>query len=92
MKVFESKGLSSNILSSAGKRTEVPPRTPDVKSGPTRNHKGLRLQLMCCTPFRLLSQYFGTEVGGRWKIGVDLGVGLGDRREYVFDIRTEVST
>ena len=35
---------------------EVTPGTPDIKSGPTRCQKGLWLQLMCCAPFRLLSQ------------------------------------
>ena len=44
-----------------GKFTEETPGTPDVKSGPTRYRKGLWLQLMCCAPFRLLSQDFGTE-------------------------------
>ena len=42
-----------------GKILEVTPGTPDIKSGPTRCWKGLQLQLMCCTPFRLLSQDFG---------------------------------
>ena len=41
---------------------EVTPGTPDVKSGPTRYRKGLQLQLMCCAPFRLLSQDFGTKM------------------------------
>ena len=62
-----------------GKFTEGTPGTPDVKSGPTRCRKGLRLQLMCCAPFRLLSQDFGTErseIGDR-KIGVMIGVDLG---------------
>ena len=30
----------------------------DVKSGPMRCQKGLQLQLICCAPFRLLSQDF----------------------------------
>ena len=42
-----------------GKILEVTPGTPDIKSGPTRCWKGHQLQLMCCTPFRLLSQDFG---------------------------------
>ena len=42
-----------------GKTMEVTPGTPDVKSRPTRYWKGLWLQLMCCAPFRLLSQDFG---------------------------------
>ena len=37
---------------------EVTPGTLDVKSGPMRCWKGLQLQLMCCAPFRLLSQNF----------------------------------
>ena len=40
---------------------EVTPGTPDVKSGPMRCQKGLRLQFMCCAPFRLLSQDFRME-------------------------------
>ena len=40
------------------KIVEVTLGTLDVKSGPMRCHKGLWLQLMCCTPFRLLSQDF----------------------------------
>ena len=51
-------------LSSVGIRPEVTPRTLDIKSRPTRYQRGLWLQLMCCAPFRLLSQYFGMEVGG----------------------------
>ena len=43
------------------KITEVIPGTPDVKSGPMRCWKGLWLQLMCCAPFRLLSQDFRTK-------------------------------
>ena len=38
---------------------EVTLGTPDVKSRPMRCQKGLQLQLMCCTPFGLLSQDFG---------------------------------
>ena len=37
---------------------EVTLGTPDVKSGPMRCQKGLQLQLICCAPFRLLSQDF----------------------------------
>ena len=44
-----------------GKIMEVTPGTPDVKSRPMRCWKGLQLQLMCCTPFRLLSQDFGMK-------------------------------
>ena len=57
----------------------VTPGTPDVKSGPTRCRGGLWLQLMCCAPFRLLSQDFGmrkTEIGD-WRIGVRIRVDLG---------------
>ena len=45
-----------------GKIAEVTLGTPDVKSRPMRYRKGLWLQLMCCTPFRLLSQDFGTRL------------------------------
>ena len=38
---------------------EVTLGTLEVKSRPMRCQKGLWLQLMCCTPFRLLSQDFG---------------------------------
>ena len=44
-----------------GKIVEVTPGTPDVKSRPMRCWKGLQLQLMCCAPFRLLSQDFGMK-------------------------------
>ena len=40
---------------------EVTLGTLDIKSGPTRYWKELQLQLMCCTPFRLLSQDFRTR-------------------------------
>ena len=43
--------------------------TPDVKSGPIRYQKGLQLQLICCTPFRLLSKDFGGQ-----RIGERIGV------------------
>ena len=65
--------------------------TPDVKSGPTRYRKGLWLQLMCCAPFRLLSQDFGTgrsEIRDRKirvKIRVDLGV---ETRGQIIKVRT----
>ena len=62
-----------------GKFTEGTPGTPDVKSRPMRCWKGLRLQLMCCAPFRLLSQDFGMgrlEIGDR-KIGVSIRIVLG---------------
>ena len=70
---------------------EGTPGTPDVKSGPTRCRKGLQLQLMCCTPFRLLSQDFGKgrlEIGDR-KIGVKIGVVLGvETRGQIIEVRT----
>ena len=70
---------------------EVTLGTPDVKSRPMRCQKGLQLQLMCCTPFRLLSQDFGM---GRWefgdrKIGVSIGVVLRvELRGRVIEMRT----
>ena len=70
---------------------EVTLGTPDIKSGPTKCWKGLWLQLMCCTPFRLLSQDFGT---GRWeirdwRIRVRIGVVLGvELRGQVIEVRT----
>ena len=70
---------------------EGTPGTLDVKSGPMRCWKGLRLQLMCCAPFRLLSQDFGTErseIGDR-KIGVKIGVDLGvETRGRIIKVRT----
>ena len=51
-----------------GKILEVTPGTLDVKSGPTRCWKGLQLQLMCCTPFRLLSQDFGIGRTEDWRL------------------------
>ena len=74
-----------------GNFMEGTPGTPDIKSGPTRCQKGLRLQLMCCAPFRLLSQDFGmerSEIGDRKirvKIGVDLGV---ETRGRIIKVRT----
>ena len=43
------------------KIAEVTLGTLDIKSRPMRCQKGLRLQLMYCTPFRLLSQDFRTR-------------------------------
>ena len=66
-----------------GKILEVTPGTPDVKSGPTRCWKGLWLQLMCCTSFRLLSQDFGgrrMEERIRERIRVVLIVELREQR------------
>ena len=74
-----------------GKIAEVTPGTLDIKSGPTRCWKGLWLQLMCCTPFRLLSQDFEQ---GRWsirdqRIGVKVRVVLGvELRGWVIKVRT----
>ena len=68
--------------------------TLDVKSGPTRCQKGLWLQLMCCAPFRLLSQDFRMrkmEIRGsedqriRVRIGVVLRVEL---RGQIIEVRT----
>ena len=47
-------------VSTVGKTLEVTPGTLDIKSRPMRCQKGLWLQLMCCAPFRLLSQDFRT--------------------------------
>ena len=73
------------------KFTEGTLGTPDVKSGPTRCRKGLRLQLMCCTPFRLLSQDFRTgrlEIGDR-KIRVKIRVVLRvETRGRIIKVRT----
>ena len=46
---------------------EVTPGTLDVKSRPMKYQKGLWLQLMCCTPFRLLSQDFGMRKMEYWR-------------------------
>ena len=74
-----------------GKFTEGTLGTPDVKSGPTRCRKGLWLQLMCCAPFRLLSQDFGTErleIGDR-KVGVKIRVDLGvEARGRIIKVKT----
>ena len=79
------------MIVKCGKITEVTLGTPDIKSGPTRCRKGLQLQFMCCTPFRLLSQDFGTgrqEFGDR-KIGVSIGVVLRvELRGQVIKMRT----
>ena len=73
------------------KFTEGTPGTLDIKSGPTRCRKGLWLQLMCCTPFRLLSQDFGMgrlEIGDQ-KIRVSIGVVLGvETRGRIIEVRT----
>ena len=74
-----------------GKFTEGTPGTPDIKSRPMRYWKGLRLQLMCCAPFRLLSQDFrtGRSETGDWKIGVSIRVVLGvELRGRVIKVRT----
>ena len=49
------------LVVKCGKIMEVTLGTPDIKSRPMRCQKGLWLQLMCCTPFRLLSLDFGTR-------------------------------
>ena len=81
----------TTVAIKCGKITEVTPGTLDVKSRPTRCWKGLQLQLMCCTPFRLLSQDFRV---GRWnirdqsirvRIRVVLGVEL---RGRVIEVKT----
>ena len=77
------------------KITEVTLGTLDVKSGPRRCQKGLQLQFMCCTPFRLLSQDFRTEVGG-WRKGQCCSwsrtLENESQEENLFNIQTEVST
>ena len=93
--------MSIDITVKCGKIAEVTPGTPDVKSGPTRCRKGLQLQLMCCTPFRLLSQDFRMR---RWSTG-DQRIGVEgwscsqsrtledeNQEEDLFNIQTEVST
>ena len=93
--MMEATGPTMNLVFrgcvKCGKFMEGTPGTPDVKSGPTRCQKGLRLQLMCCTPFRLLSQDFGTgrsEIGDQ-KIGVSIGVVLRvETRGQVIEVRT----
>ena len=68
---------------------EVTPGTPDIKSGPTRCQKGLWLQLMCCAPFRLLSQDFGMGKTGDQRIRVRIGVVLKvELRGQVIEVRT----
>ena len=70
---------------------EVTLETPDVKSRPMRCRKGLQLQLMCCAPFRLLSQDFRTgrqEIRDQ-RIGVRIGVVLRvELRGQVIEVRT----
>ena len=56
-----------NHIVKCRKIVEVTPGTLDVKSGPTRCQKGLWLQLICCAPFRLLSQDFGMKMMGYWR-------------------------
>ena len=65
-----------------GKISEVTLGTPDVKSGPIRYQKELQLQLMCCTPFRLLSQDFGGQ-----RIGERIGVCSWSRTYSIFKLR-----
>ena len=68
---------------------EVTLGTLDIKSGPTRCRKGLWLQLMCCAPFRLLSQDFGTGKMGDGRIGERIGDVLGvELRGRVIKVRT----
>ena len=83
------------------KIVEVTLWTPDIKSGPTRCQKGLWPQLMCCVPFRLLSQDFrtGRQSTGDWRIGVGDWSCSQSRtlenenwEEDLFNIQTEVST
>ena len=50
------------------KTSEVTPGTLDIKSRPTRCQKGLQLQLICCTPFRLLSPDFGMGRMEDWRL------------------------
>ena len=61
------------VFVKCGKIMEVTPGTPDIKSGPTRCQRRLWLQLMCCTPFRLLSQDFRMrrQSTGDWRIRVE---------------------
>ena len=58
---------NKSLCVKCGKISGVTLGTPDVKSRPTRCQKGLQLQLMCCTPFRLLSQDFGTRRTEDWR-------------------------
>ena len=80
---------------------EVTLGTLDVKSRPTRYQKGPPLQLMCCAPFRLLSQDFGMRQWSTrdWRIRVEdqscsWSRTLEDKNqeEDLFNIQTEVST
>ena len=83
------------------KIAEVTLGTLDIKSGPMRCWKGLQLQPMCCTPFRLLSQDFRMR---RWSTG-DQRIRVEDQscsqsrtledenqEGDLFNIQTEVST
>ena len=73
------------------KIAEVTLGTLDIKSRPTRCQKGLWLQLMCCAPFRLLSQDFRMRMMEYWrseyqsKVGVVLRVEL---RGWVIKVGT----
>ena len=76
---------------------EVTPGTPDVKSKPTRCQKGLQLQLMCCTPFRLLSQDFRMrrtedQRSEDWSCSQRRTLEDEDQGENLFNIQTEIST
>ena len=80
---------------------EGTPGTPDIKSGPMRCQKGLWLQLMCCTPFRLLSQDFRMRrMEDRrledWSEGQSCSQSRtledGNQGENLFNIQTEVPT
>ena len=86
-------GMVSQSMDSVkcGKFMEGTLGTLDIKSGPTRYRKGLQLQLMCCTPFRLLSQDFGmgrSEIRD-WKIGVSIRVDLRvETRGWIIEVKT----
>ena len=75
---------------------EVTPGTLDIKSGPTRCQKGLQLLLICCAPFRLLSQDFGMrrmeDQSESWSCSQSRTLGDENQGENLFDIQTEVST
>ena len=75
---------------------EVTPGTLDIRSGPTRCQKGLQLLLICCAPFRLLSQYFRMrrmeDQSESWSCSQSRTLGDENQGENLFDIQTEVST
>ena len=81
-----------------GKIMEVALGTLDIKSGPMRCWKGLWLQLMCCAPFRLLSQDFRMEYqrSEYWSMDRSCSRSRTWRMSYqdenLFNIWTEVST